>query len=49
MTLAYPKTGLEAVDVDHLLADIGLPADVYEQFGIPPSEFLTYVVDFLSA
>ena len=39
VTLALPKTGLAAVDADLLLADIGLPAGVYEELDIPPFGF----------
>ena len=49
VTLALPKTGLKAVDADLLLADIGLPAGVYEQLDVPPFEFASYVVDLSSA
>lgn len=34
LTLALPKTGLTAVDAALILADIGLPAAVYETVGI---------------
>jgi NAD(P)H-hydrate epimerase len=35
LTLALPKTGLTAVPGDLLLGDIGIPAGVYEQAGVP--------------
>ncbi|NIM93887.1 MAG: NAD(P)H-hydrate epimerase [Anaerolineales bacterium] len=34
LTLALPKTGLEGVDGDLYLADIGIPPEVYSPFGI---------------
>ena len=34
-TLALPKTGLNGVDVDLVLADIGLPSGVYDRLDIP--------------
>lgn len=44
LTLALPKTGLVAVDTELLLADIGLPAGVYEALDIPTFGFEAYVV-----
>lgn len=35
LTLALPKTGLAAVEGDLALADIGIPAGVYERVGLP--------------
>jgi len=35
LTLALPKTGLDAVPGDLLLGDIGIPAGVYERAGVP--------------
>lgn len=34
MTLALPKTGLDAVPGDLFLADVGIPATVYERLGV---------------
>jgi NAD(P)H-hydrate epimerase len=44
LTLALPKTGLAGVDADCLLADIGLPAGVYEELDIPHFGFSDYRV-----
>lgn len=35
LTLALPKTGLQAVDAPVVLADIGVPAGVYSRLDIP--------------
>lgn len=35
LTLALPKTGLDAVPGDLLLGDVGIPNGVYEQVGVP--------------
>lgn len=48
VTLALPKTGLQRLDADRLLADIGLPAGVYERLDIPTFVFPEYVVGLSS-
>jgi len=45
VTLALPKTGLRDLDAGLRLADIGLPASVYERLDIPPFVFKEYVVE----
>jgi NAD(P)H-hydrate epimerase len=52
LTLALPKTGLDAVPGDLLLGDIGIPRDVYEQASVPaprPGVFGTEYVVALAA
>lgn len=44
VTLALPKTGVAPVDCELSLADIGLPAGVYEHLDIPRFQFDAYVV-----
>jgi NAD(P)H-hydrate epimerase len=44
VTLALPKTGLTGAEGDLLLADIGLPAGVYDVLDIPPFAFDDYLV-----
>jgi NAD(P)H-hydrate epimerase len=39
MTLALPKTGLGTVDGDLLLADIGIPVEVYKPLGLQIEPF----------
>ncbi len=34
LTLALPKTGLEHIEGDLYLADIGIPPQVYERLGL---------------
>ncbi|WP_323676766.1 NAD(P)H-hydrate epimerase [Halorubellus sp. PRR65] len=42
LTLALPKTGLDAVSGDLLLGDIGIPAGVYERAGVRPPDAGTF-------
>ena len=44
VTLALPKTGLTEAEGDLLLADIGLPAGVYDALDIPAFAFDDYLV-----
>jgi len=49
VTLALPKTGLAEQDGDLLLADIGLPAGVYDRLDVPVFGFDDYVVGLRDA
>ena len=44
LTLALPKTGLAGLASDLLLADIGLPAGVYDRLDIPAFRFAEDIV-----
>ena len=35
LTLALPKTGLRTLDCTLLLADVGIPAGVYDRLDVP--------------
>jgi NAD(P)H-hydrate epimerase len=49
VTLALPKTGLVGLDCPVALADIGIPAVVYDRLGIPYGELFAgeYLVDLV--
>jgi len=49
VTLALPKTGLAGLDSRLLLADIGLPAGVYDHLDIPAFAFDDYLTDLAVA